>query len=703
MKLLTNGFKSNILSKFIDSFGTDHQDKYYMVIGKSLPYDDELIPDSTSDSVSYDYIIRENIIFGKEIDSSNVEYGIKNIKWVSGQVYDMYDDTTENLKDKKFYVVVEESGDFYTVFKCLGNNSGLPSTSRPKYVETSATDEYYKTADGYEWKYMFRISGTTYRKFASDDFIPLTIDQAVIDNAAAKPNSIEHIKVVDGGSNYNSYAFGYVNQSAIAGNPLIFSIKTDENIDLFTFEVDLTLGTNVDTAKKIYFKLSTGDNYTVGGTAVSNSVYYVNGSTVKTIATETRTIPRNISEIFQTADNLSSGTKIYTATVNSFRQDLLPNLSANTDFYKSSSFYIRSGTGAGQIKTITDYIVAGNDRRVVLDTEFSHMPDTTSRFEILPRVIIEGDGVGVNYSTPIAIPEIDTTSNTITHIEMLDTGKYFNYASARVLANTGFISITGDPVITSSASLRPIISPVGGHGSDPINELFSTTAIISNAFDGNENGKISTENDFRSISIMKDPRFQNVTISINNNALLFIDGEKIFNENKFSFGTVYSRNGNTLVLSDSTGHFFAGDVISSDRNGANQIATITNVSKSYDIFDNRIKLAIEMQNYGSDGTGFQNDDKVKQSGIENVIGFVHSHGASLINICKTTGLWTSSDDLSGFESQLINIRNGALAKITGVVLNDVAKNSGEILYTENVFPVARSDSQKETIRIYITI
>ena len=53
------------------------------------------------------------------------------------------------------------------------------------------------------------------------------------------------------------------------------------------------------------------------------------------------------------------------------------SLSANTDFYKGSVLYIASGAGAGQQRTISEYIVTGSARRVLTANEFTTAIDST--------------------------------------------------------------------------------------------------------------------------------------------------------------------------------------------------------------------------------------------------------------------------------------------------------------------------------------
>ena len=89
-------------------------------------------------------------------------------------------------------------------------------------------------------------------------------------------------------------------------------------------------------------------------------------------------------------------------------------LSANTDFYKNSTLYVRSGTGAGQARNISEYIVTGSERRVLINPAFTTLPDTTSVFEIAPGLTIKGDG-----DDAVAIATIDTTANSISTVDIL--------------------------------------------------------------------------------------------------------------------------------------------------------------------------------------------------------------------------------------------------------------------------------------------
>lgn len=66
--------------------------KYYYFLGSTLSWVNESLPPSPKDSIEYERETRRNIIFFKEIKSTDVAYVIDRINWTSGTVYDMYDD-----------------------------------------------------------------------------------------------------------------------------------------------------------------------------------------------------------------------------------------------------------------------------------------------------------------------------------------------------------------------------------------------------------------------------------------------------------------------------------------------------------------------------------------------------------------------------------------------------------------------------------
>jgi hypothetical protein len=105
------------------------------------------------------------------------------------------------------------------------------------------------------------------------------------------------------------------------------------------------------------------------------------------------------------------------------------------------------------------------------------------------RVSITGDGTGANaYATR------NVTSNTISSITIDNLGTGYTYAGVTITSDAGF-----------GATARAVISPPGGHGSNPLYELGGRYVIINTSFDNNENGTFVVSNDYRQVAIIDNP------------------------------------------------------------------------------------------------------------------------------------------------------------------------------------------------------
>jgi hypothetical protein len=104
-------------------------------------------------------------------------------------------------------------------------------------------------------------------------------------------------------------------------------------------------------------------------------------------------------------------------------------------------------------------------------------------------VSISGDGLDAT-----AVAYVNTTSNTIANVIVTTRGT--NYTTANVTISGGG---------GSGAVARAIIGPPGGHGKNPVYELGGSNIIISVRVDGDEDGVLIANNDYRQVSIIKDP------------------------------------------------------------------------------------------------------------------------------------------------------------------------------------------------------
>lgn len=111
-------------------------------------------------------------------------------------------------------------------------------------------------------------------------------------------------------------------------------------------------------------------------------------------------------------------------------------------------------------------------------------------YEAAPEVVINGDGSGAT-----AIASIE--DGVVTKIQIIDGGQGYTYAT---------VNLIGDSI--QPASARAILSPKGGHGSDPANELFGRYVMVGATLSADEDNQLPITNDFRIITILRDPTFK---------------------------------------------------------------------------------------------------------------------------------------------------------------------------------------------------
>lgn len=216
-QLLTSNFGLRTSTQFINSVSNT---AYYVFAASSKPWANGVVPQYSDSPYVEDFSIYNGMLFGKLVQPTDTALLITGYPWTSGTVYTMYDDQDTNLENEAFYVYTFD-GSYYTVFKCLFNNYGAPSTAEPLYSDTSASDQYYQTTDGYVWKYLYRFPTTIYTKFETGGLIPVIPDANVTANAIS--GSINVVVPVDSngnivtssGSGYNNYYSGSLSSAAV--------------------------------------------------------------------------------------------------------------------------------------------------------------------------------------------------------------------------------------------------------------------------------------------------------------------------------------------------------------------------------------------------------------------------------------------------------------------------------------------------------
>lgn len=100
----------------------------------------------------------------------------------------------------------------------------------------------------------------------------------------------------------------------------------------------------------------------------------------------------------------------------------------------------------------------------------------------------------------VAFGELDQ-EGTLTYVHFVDKGTQYKYATAELSLPEAIQDTEGETV------LRAIVSPIGGHGSDPISEMYmSRVSVVSNFFTSSLNN-IPDTNTYTKVGLIKNPSF----------------------------------------------------------------------------------------------------------------------------------------------------------------------------------------------------
>ena len=506
---------------------------YHYFAGKILAWSDETTPDTPLTTGEYENDTRNNIILTKQIAINDISLSVRRIDWTLNTVYDMFDDTISadapgatgatSLADANFYVLNSEK----RIYKCIFNNGGAQSTIEPTGTNTS----YIETSDGYVWKFMGSLPLSLQNKFLTSAFMPVTKS---VKNQYYSGGSIIGYNILDGGSDYvDGEAYAVVNGDGRGPYTSFiedqrFSVKVDTGTNSFGTGNKFYLDSNVSPNLKFFegieytfevedssnaghvLRFSTTENGTHnGGTEYTTGVTR-SGTPGSSNATVRITIPESNSEtVLYYYDETDSGA----GGIINVAESILtaqPEIDLVIDTgeivglrildpgygYTDAQLVVETGpsdTGSGA--NITLNLSSGdlntqqaNVELLAVDGALSWIviDEAGTGYSTAPTLSITGDGSGATATATVnANGEIDFVTIT-------------NYGSGYTFAN---ITVTGSG---SGASLRAIMSPSGGHGSDMPRELCANTVAFYGAFEQEEIDGFEISNDYRQIGIIKN-------------------------------------------------------------------------------------------------------------------------------------------------------------------------------------------------------
>lgn len=187
-----------------------------------------------------------------------------------------------------------------------------------------------------------------------------------------------------------------------------------------------------------------------------------------------------------------------------------------------------------------------NDRRLITKGEILNIKIITRGINYNnkkpPLVVIEGDGSGA--TAIIRNVDIDPRSGAINRVTITNYGKGYSWANVRIIGADEFDNGGG-------ALARAVISPCGGHGSNPVYELFGDSVMLYTDLNNLEYDVFPINTAFRSSGLIKNPRdVSNTMISgqIASTAWKITLNNENENQSLSSGDVLDDKNGNSFVI-----------------------------------------------------------------------------------------------------------------------------------------------------------
>lgn len=472
----------------------------YVFTGRVTPWADEIDPPDPSLFSTSDYVeTRLNMVSLRRLYAGlNILPGIRTIRWTEGKTYAFYDDKPSDdgisLYDKDYYVFTKDSH----IFKCIWNNFGKPSTVEP--FLTQNITQILDTPDGYRWKYLHTVSELDQHLYNTKKYIPLrSFVDPTFNNGGVIGGVIE-----DQGSGYLGGGDGIISLlpsnfvgpgSGASGFIIIRKGK-------IVYVTITSPGSGYDKTTKIVFDGDPPNNKLVALEALVLEFDFNLGSVFSyasmTAAGIEHCIINNRGAFFDpnnttiTFDGdgvnatgevvLKSTTILSDITIVDRGQNIL-----SADILITSAFGINA---KARIKNIQSGRVS--EVEILNHGEGFNAASNDVQISLINIVSVPG----TTAIPPVLIPRLET-SFVIDKINMINPGTGYRTVTAKV--NGGKLS-----------NIRPIISPIFGHGGFLPGELFSTSLLVYAPFEfegdfGGMSGDFPIGNDLRQFGLLLAP------------------------------------------------------------------------------------------------------------------------------------------------------------------------------------------------------
>ena len=314
------------------------------------------------------------------------------------------------------------------------------------------------------------ISGTPYDSYGDD-----VEDQIGVDFFVFSEPSFNVYKCIDNGSGGSTADVNFPSTVEPTGTNLEFITGADGYVWKFMFQVQ----------QADVLKFVTTDWLPVNSPATGNQI---DQGLVETDAAN-----KNNGLEYIRVNNGGTGYIDDNGTAtgsDSLTITLADTASAVNGTYDGMSVYINSGPGNGQLRTISTYV--GATKTAAITSAWTTLPTTSSVYSVAPTVTVSSTANdGSNATARVS----SIIGGVIKKITVVTTGTSYRIATAVVTAGAG-----------TNAIIIPVISPVGGHGSNAVTELGGAYVMLNTRLIGNDGNDFPVNDDFRKVHLVVNPK-----------------------------------------------------------------------------------------------------------------------------------------------------------------------------------------------------
>ncbi len=385
------------------------------------------------------------------------------------------------------------------------------------------------------------------------------------------------------------------------------------------------------------------------------------------------------------------------------------DVKTSLDQYKGMYLRFPDGTEGGNVYDIisSEFNQSSQSSKEIVLTISTNLLSATAgeAVEIVPKVKISvPDSSAGSTEQAVAYGVINSSGNLV-DINFKNKGDGYNFASAHLM-KPGPVS----DVVLENSELRVVHSPAGGHGSNPVHELFMSRIETLTTFVSDITTNTPDSNTYTKVGIIKNPHFETLNLTTS-----MIPGEKYKITN---LGVTNDQAAWNNIAGTSGVVYGVGDII---QPVTTSLIDGGQVMESPDTFDNRVVLRFSSDLSDSQAQpGYYVSQTI--SG-ETVSGTIHEikkldilgNGIDdrtdiylVDTVTATSSVFTSvggnvvqikETEQSPTTTFASTITSGADASINTVVQQTYQPYTGEVLHFVDFAPITRTKESKEKVKL----